>query len=88
MRGCAFHWGQAVWRKVQVLGLQSAYIHDSKTYRFVRQLGSLPYVPDDHMEGLFIRFYRKAAGSQNSQPLLDLLEYKTVHGLRQKCGLP
>ena len=57
---------------MQVLGLQSAYTHDSKTYKFVRQLLSLPYVPDDHIEGLFIRFYRKAAGSQ---PLLDLLEY-------------
>ncbi|XP_068250151.1 uncharacterized protein [Palaemon carinicauda] len=72
MRGCAFHWGQAVWRKAQEFGLQSAYTSDTKTYKFVRQLLSLPYVPDDHIEGLFLRFYRKAAGSQQ---LLNLLEY-------------
>ena len=34
---------QAVWRKVQELGLQSAYTNDNKTYKFVRQLLSLPF---------------------------------------------
>ncbi len=31
IRGCAFHWGQAVWRKVQELGIQSSYTNDVGT---------------------------------------------------------
>ena len=27
LRGCAFHWGQAVWRKIQELGLQVSEIN-------------------------------------------------------------
>lgn len=85
MRGCAFHWGQAVWRKVQELGLQCAYTNDNETYKFIRQLLSLPYVPDEHVEGLFLRFYRKAVGSQ---PLLNLLEYINTTWIRSEIWPP
>ena len=85
MRGCAFHWGQAVWRKVQELGLQTAYSNDNKTYKFVRQLLSLPYVPHEHIQGLFLRFYRKAVGSQ---PLLNLLEYVNTTWIRSEIWPP
>lgn len=33
VHGCAFHWGQAVWRKTQNLGLRSLYLQDSQTFR-------------------------------------------------------
>ncbi|XP_068229184.1 uncharacterized protein [Palaemon carinicauda] len=72
IHGCAFHWGQAVWRKVQELGLQSSYTNDVGTYKFLRQLLSLPYMPQEHIEELFIRFYRKAAGVNE---LISLLNY-------------
>ena len=72
IRGCAFHWGQAVWRKVQELGLQSSYTNDVGTHKFLRQLLSLPYMPQEHIEELFIRFYRKAAGVKE---LISLLNY-------------
>ena len=29
--GCAFHWNQALWRKLQELGLQTAYMRDRTT---------------------------------------------------------
>ena len=62
MHGCAFHWGQAVWRKVQELDLQSAYTNDKKTYKFVRQLLSLSYVPDEHVGLFFLDFIEKQSG--------------------------
>lgn len=31
-QGCAFHWGQAVWRKAQELGLRRAYLEDNATF--------------------------------------------------------
>ena len=29
IRGCSFHWGQAVWRKIQEVGLQVSYTDDA-----------------------------------------------------------
>ena len=42
MCGCAFHWGQAVWRHVQQLGLQTAYHNDATFNSYCRQLFALP----------------------------------------------
>ena len=36
--GCFFHWSQAVWHKVQELGLQRANTSDEKTHGYIRQL--------------------------------------------------
>ena len=47
--GCNFHWTQAVWRKIQELGLQAAYRDDDATQRFCRKVMALPFLPPDHM---------------------------------------
>ena len=72
IRGCIFHWGQAVWRKIQELGLQSPYTNDVDIHKYLRKLLSLPYVPAQNIDELLIRFYRKANGSPQ---LLQLLDY-------------
>lgn len=72
IRGCAFHWGQAVWRKIQELGLQSSYTNDVGTHKFLRKLLSLPYMPVEHIEELFVRFYRKTGGVNE---LISILNY-------------
>ena len=51
--GCYFHWSQAVWRKVQALGLQAAYNSDNNTYEFIYKLLSLPYLPAGHISTIF-----------------------------------
>ncbi|XP_064461992.1 uncharacterized protein LOC135372269 [Ornithodoros turicata] len=44
-RGCHFRFGQAIWRKVQVLGLSTAYSDDPSVKAFVRKSVSLAFVP-------------------------------------------
>lgn len=44
-RGCHFHFAQAIWRKVQELGLAKAYQEDPTVTTFVRQTISLAFVP-------------------------------------------
>ena len=44
-----FHWTQAVWRKVQELGLQASYRDNDATQRFCRKVMALPFLPSDHM---------------------------------------
>ena len=45
MRGCAFHWGQAVWRHLQQFGLQTAYNTDTSFHSYCHQLLALPCLP-------------------------------------------
>ena len=51
--GCAFHWNQALWRKVQELGLQTAYTSDQATNKYIRQLMALPFSPHEITEATY-----------------------------------
>ena len=44
-RGCAFHFGQAVWRNIQSAGLQRLYTIDDHINRVCRQTMALPFLP-------------------------------------------
>jgi len=71
--GCAFHWGQAVWRKIADIGLQSAYSSDEGTYRFCRQLLALPYLPAQCIGSEFERI-RHDAMTAKLQQLRDYID--------------
>lgn len=45
LRGCSFHWSQAVFRKIQEMGMQVAYQNDPAMHQYCRQLLALPYLP-------------------------------------------
>ncbi|KAL8570124.1 hypothetical protein ACOMHN_033803 [Nucella lapillus] len=51
VRGCSFHWGQAVWRHMQELGMQHAYQNDPAFHSYCRQLLALPYLPWEKIDG-------------------------------------
>ena len=69
--GCFFHWSQAIWRKVQELGLQRAYTSDEKSHAYIRKLLSLPYLPCEHIGPIFRRLQEKAV----TPPLQELTTY-------------
>ncbi|CAG2200753.1 unnamed protein product [Mytilus edulis] len=43
IKGCAFHFGQAVWCKTQELGLKTTYTSRGAEYRYIRSLMALPF---------------------------------------------
>lgn len=51
--GCAFHWTQCIWRKIQEIGLASAFPHDDDTHKYCKKLIGLPYLPEEHITPLF-----------------------------------
>ena len=53
IKRCAFHWGQAVMRKVANLGLKTSYNENKGVHIFVRKLLALPYLPADHIRPAF-----------------------------------
>ncbi|KAI0232988.1 hypothetical protein LSAT2_016769 [Lamellibrachia satsuma] len=71
IHGCAFHWGQAVWRKAQELGLRRAYLEDNATFMYVRKLMALPLLPAEHISPVFAVLERKA----RAEPLEALVAY-------------
>ncbi|XP_046358413.2 uncharacterized protein LOC124136540 [Haliotis rufescens] len=54
LKGCYFHFGRCIWRNVQKLGLQTTYSRDRNVYRFGRRAVSLPLVPVQHIEDVWL----------------------------------
>ena len=71
LKGCLFHWTQALWRKTQELGLQRAYSEDRGTHKFIRKLMALPFLPSEHIQPLFDKMVERAT----SQQLTELVTY-------------
>ncbi|KAK3595611.1 hypothetical protein CHS0354_009572 [Potamilus streckersoni] len=51
--GCTFHWGQAVWRKLQDKGLQTAYNQRNTVFKFCRKVFSFPFLSAEHIPTAF-----------------------------------
>ncbi|CAG2198539.1 unnamed protein product [Mytilus edulis] len=68
-KGCAFHWGQAVMRKVASNGLKTAYSADKAVNVFIKKVLALPYLPAGHI----IPAYRQLTVPPTASPLLHQL---------------
>ncbi|GFR98023.1 WD repeat protein [Elysia marginata] len=47
MHGCNFHWGQAVFRKIQELGMQPGFQNDLGLNQYCKQILALAYLPGE-----------------------------------------
>ena len=54
IRGCLFHFSQALWRKLQQLGLTLRYKEDDDFNRMVRRAAVLPLVPPNEVEEVWM----------------------------------
>lgn len=54
IRGCLFHFSQAVWRHVQSLGLSRRYIENPRFNRVVRRVFALPLVPINRVDDVWL----------------------------------
>ncbi|KAJ8298556.1 hypothetical protein KUTeg_023899 [Tegillarca granosa] len=71
VRGCYFHWSQAIWRKVQEDGLQTRYNDDNATYNIVRKLLALPFLPVQEVRHAFAT----VTSSVNDDKVMELVDY-------------
>ena len=79
LRGCSFHWAQAVWRKVQHVGLQAAYSEDADMHKIIKMLLALPFPPAEHIPPAFTYLQGKAATDQLSE-LMRYVETAWING--------
>ena len=69
--GCNFHWGQALWRKVQELGLAVAYHTSRPINQYIKLPFALPFLPQGHIIPSFTEI--AASGSSDFKTLLDYM---------------
>ncbi|KAK2167713.1 hypothetical protein LSH36_25g09066 [Paralvinella palmiformis] len=74
--GCHFHWTQAIWRKVQSLGLTADYMEKSQVQKFVRCLMCLPFLPHANIVPMFVNIISLDIPANPMPPMLhQLLDY-------------
>ena len=71
VRGCVFHFAQAVLRKVGNLGLRPAYENRDGVYVFIRKLLGLPFLPDADIPNAFSALEQDVT----HQGLVELLNF-------------
>ncbi|CAK9292349.1 unnamed protein product [Gordionus sp. m RMFG-2023] len=71
IKGCFFHYSQALWRKCQALGLVRDYLIDSHVHIVVRRMTTLPFCKENLAEVL-LSCYSMAT---NNPSLLRFIEY-------------
>ena len=86
IKGCSFHWGQAVMRKVANLGLKTTYVQKKAVHIYIRKVLSLPFLPPDHIGPAF----QQLSDVATSEKLQQLMSYpeetwlnNTVWNVRQ-----
>ena len=71
LQGCLFHWTQAVWRKVQEIGLGTAYKKDDAVHKYIKKIMALPFLPHEHI----IPMFETLKGFATSSLLQSLVSY-------------
>lgn len=61
IRGCLFHYSQAIWRHVQLLGLTVRYNDDAEFNRVVRRATALPLLPPDRVDEVWLEAINEVA---------------------------
>jgi hypothetical protein len=84
--GCAFHWAQAVMKKVRDLGLAPAYSRGGVTRMAVKKLMALCYLPSEKIKEVFCFFQIEM--SRELPSLVPLLEYMDRNWINGKMWKP
>jgi hypothetical protein len=71
IKGCAYHWTQAIYRKIQEVGLSTADRKDLATNNLCRRLMAMPLIPPEHIEKMFYELQNDATTNK----LHDLFQY-------------
>ena len=75
IKGRTFHWVQAVFKKIQEVGLPEPYSHDEGTHIFLRKLMALPFV---HHE-LICTIFNSLTAEANNDSLKAVFQSQNKH---------
>ena len=58
IKGCMFHYTQAIWRKTQQIGLAEQYKNDDSVKTWVRRAAGLPLLPMNEVQNTWLEAMR------------------------------
>ena len=70
MKGCVFHWTQAVMRKVGEVGLKTTYDRRAGAHHVIRKLLALPFLPASDIPRAFEKLLQKVDSSSTEMTAL------------------
>ena len=73
LAGCMFHYGQALWRKVQALGGAAEYRENAETRQCIRRCAALTFVPLQDLDTAWVDL--QAQAPDNSQLCAQFTDY-------------
>ncbi|KAG0712897.1 hypothetical protein GWK47_017411 [Chionoecetes opilio] len=74
LKGCSFYWTQAVWKEIQLYGLNTNFCKKKNTNKFLGQLLCLPFLPADKIPETF-EYLQSLVFPSHPDGLHLLLEY-------------
>ena len=74
IRGCLFHFTQAIWRKVQALGLTNKYTENQSFNRLVRRSSALPLIPLESVDEVWM----EALNELTDEDVIPFMDYVTT----------
>ncbi|XP_060573275.1 uncharacterized protein LOC132731165 [Ruditapes philippinarum] len=80
IKGCAFHFGQALFRKVQELGLQTAYSEQNDVYQLLRKTFSLPLLPADDIRPAF-QYLKSKSSTPETDAYINYIENTWINNV-------
>ena len=78
LRGCLFHWNQALFRKIQDVGLQKAFHTNRVVNSYCKLVMVLPFLPAEWIEPVFQQL-KRAAPSTSLNGLLRYIERQWIN---------
>lgn len=77
LKGCSFHWAQAVLRKVGAVGLKTTYERREGIHLLIRRTLALPFLPPTHIDRAFAALKSKATTTELTE-LFQYLEHQWI----------
>lgn len=85
IKGCLFHNGKCLWRKVQSCGLQNEYSNNDDINKFVRRAMALPLVPVEKVEDVWFQVLEEVDSDDRS--VVDFSDYVTETWVENNCPM-
>ena len=74
LKGCAFHWCQAVFRKIQEFGLHLAYTNIDSVHKLCRKIMALPLLPSTCIATTFLALRRECDVNETIKRVCDYVD--------------
>ena len=75
LQGCFFHLSQAIWRKIQSIGLTNSYVNDANSRLYCKLLAALAFLPPDEITQAFEELLDTLEDLQMEQEMEELYCY-------------